>query len=298
MKDIWEVRFHAGSKEELLPDFDPAFPYIASRVELDRYPGRAAPWHWHGAVELAYTQAGCVRYHTPGGVTFCPAGSAALVNANVLHMTTAEPGTVQLLHIFDPSLLAPPESRVAQRYLAPLTTSQMELLALSPDDPCQARALEMVQTAFQLSPDEFGYELRLRNALGELWLALLELARPALDRADGRETPSNKVKEMMIYIHEHFGEKLSIADVAGAAFLSERACFRAFRACLHTTPTEYIKSYRLQQACRLLRQSDAPLTQIGQLCGLGSSSYFGKTFRDTMGCTPSQYRHRWRNIDN
>lgn len=55
MKDIRELKFHTGSKEERLPDFAADFPYLASRVEMDYYPGRCAPWHWHGAVELSYT---------------------------------------------------------------------------------------------------------------------------------------------------------------------------------------------------------------------------------------------------
>lgn len=68
MRDITEVKFYAGSKEERLPDFTSDFPYIATRVAMDRYPGRSAPWHWHGAVELSYTKQGCMEYHTPGGV--------------------------------------------------------------------------------------------------------------------------------------------------------------------------------------------------------------------------------------
>lgn len=301
VRDITELKFHTGSKEERLPDFAPDFPYIASRVAMDRYPDRTAPWHWHGAVELSYTQQGCMKYHTPGGVAFLPAGSAVMVNSNVLHMTTAEPDTVQLLHIFEPSLLSAPDSRIGERYLTPLAAaSQVELLSLTPEDPAQAAALEQIKEAFSLSPDSFGYELRLRNALSEIWLALLEQAQSLLNAPAQRtgKKAGGKVKEMMIYIHEHFGEKLSVSDVASAAFLSERECFRAFRDCLHTTPAEYMRSYRLQQACRLLRENRVSITEVGQLCGLGSSSYFGKTFHETMGCTPSEYRRKWRDIDN
>lgn len=298
IKDIREVKFHSGRKEELLPDFVPAFPYIATRVEMDCCPGRAVPWHWHGAVELSYTQQGCMEYHTPGGVESLPAGAAVLVNANVLHMTTAEPNTVQLLHIFDPSFLAPAESRIGVRYVIPFTTSLVEALCLRPDDPAQKAVLERIRGTFSLSDDEFGYELRLRNAMSEIWLSLLEQAQPLLAQPAQRSKSSRKLKEMMVYIHEHFVEKLTVPEVAAAAFLSERECFRAFREYLHTTPVEYMKSYRLQQASRLLRENKASITEIGQLCGLGSSSYFGKTFRDAMGCTPSEYRHKWQNIDN
>ena len=298
MKDIREIKFHAGSKEELLPDFTPEFPYLASRVELDHYHDRTVPWHWHGAAELSYTLNGCIKYYTPGGVSFLPEGSAALVNANVLHMTTAEPGTVQLLHLFDPAFLAPPESRIAARYITPLAASPAELLLLRPGSPAQDAILETVKAAFRLSPNEFGYELKLRNALGGVWLSLPEQARPLLDAPARGVKSSGKVKQMMVYIHERFGEKLTVGDIAASAFLCQREWFRAFQECLHTTPAEYLKSYRLQQARRLLRENKASITEVGQRCGLGSSSYFGKTFREAMGCTPSEYRQKWQDIDN
>ena len=298
MKTIQAIVFRAGSKEELLPDFFPEFPYIASQVEMDCYPNRTAPWHWHGAVELSYTQQGCMKYHTPDGMELLPAGSAFFVNANVLHMTTAEPNTVQLLHIFDPAFLAPPDSRIAARYITPLTASPIESLHLRPDDPTQNAILEQIQAAFRLSPHEFAYEVRLRNRLSDIWIALLEQAQPRLSQPAQRMKRSDKVKEMMVYIHEHFSEKLTVSELAKSAFLSERECFRAFRECLHTTPVEYMKSCRLQQACRLLRENKASITEIGQICGLGSSSYFGKTFRDVMGLTPSEYRRKWQDTDN
>lgn len=200
MKDIREVKFHAGSKEELLPDFTQTFPYIATRVEMDHYPGRTAPWHWHGAVELSYTQQGCMEYHTPGGMELVPAGTAVLVNANVLHMTTAEPNTVQLLHIFDPAFLALPGSRISERYITPLAAaSQVETLCLRPDDPVQNAVLRQIKAAFSLTGEEFGYELTLkatasnrravccgktgrpsrRSASSAAWAAAVILERPS-----------------------------------------------------------------------------------------------------------------------
>ena len=54
-------------------------------------------------------ESGALTYHTPGGTAVFPAGSAGMVNANVLHMTESQPRqekNVQLLHIFEPALLA------------------------------------------------------------------------------------------------------------------------------------------------------------------------------------------------
>ena len=87
MKNIHSIEFYTGSKEELLPDFEKDFPYIASRAELDKYIGGYVPWHWHRTVELFYMESGSIEYDTPGGKILFPAGSGGMINPNVLHMT-------------------------------------------------------------------------------------------------------------------------------------------------------------------------------------------------------------------
>ncbi len=302
MENIQAVIFRAGSKEELLPHFSPEFPYIATQAELDRYVGHYVPWHWHKAVELFYMESGVLEYYTPNGKLLFSAGSGGLVNCNVLHMTKVAVETapnVQLLHIFDPSLLAGEQSsRIAQTYIAPIiTASQIELLPLFPENPLQAEILQLILDAFHITSG-FGYELRLRSALSEIWLRLFEQARPLLDDRKAHNRGQDKIKQMMVYIHEHYPERITIPALAASAFLSERECYREFHKCLHMTPTEYIKSYRLQMACQMLAQGKEPITAIGRACGLGSSSYFGQTFRDRIGCTPSEYRRKWQDRDN
>ena len=61
---------------------------------------------------------------------------------------------------------------------------------------------------------------------------LFELSRPMREKPvnkKGEHNKSNdKIKLMMIYIHEHYGEKISIPELAAAAYLSERECYRVF----------------------------------------------------------------------
>lgn len=303
MQIIRNIEFHAGSKEEKLPGFDSAFPYIASRAELDCYRNFFCPWHWHKAVELFYMKSGELRYCTPRSTAVFPAGSGGMINSNVLHMTEVLSRTernIQLLHIFDPILIAGScGSTIGQKYVTPLTAApKPEMIALSPDNPEHADILTLIRSAFQLDEDGFGYEIKLRGLLSEIWLKLLELSAPILQDADASDTRAeDKIKTMMIYIHEHFSEKITVSDLADAAYLSERECYRVFRSCLHMTPSEYMTSYRLQNACRMLTEGHESVTGIGQACGLGSSSYFGKTFRTHIGCTPLEYRRKWQNSD-
>lgn len=142
MKNIHSIEFYTGSKEELLPGFEKDFPYIASRAELDKYIGHYVPWHWHKTVELFYMESGSIEYDTPGGKLLFPAGSGGIVNSNVLHMTKAisqKEKNIQLLHIFDVSLLAGEQgSRIEQKYIAPIITAPA-LLSAGICSPCYRR---------------------------------------------------------------------------------------------------------------------------------------------------------------
>ncbi len=302
MKTVQKIEFHTGSKEERLPGFTDEFPYIATRVELDKYTGRFVPWHWHRAVEIFYMESGSLEYHTPHGKIAFPAGSGGMVNANVLHMTKVLSRTernIQFLHIFDASLLGGEQGcRIERQYIAPIVTApQIEIIPVFPGNALQDGILGRILESLHLPNDKFGYEMKLREVLSEIWLMLFELSRPMLDRGGETNRNNDKIKLMMIYIHEHYPEKISIRDLAAAAYLSERECFRVFHDYLHMTPVEYIKSYRLQKASQMLEKGQEPMTEISHACGLGSSSYFGKVFRDYAGCTPLEYRRKWQDSD-
>ena len=299
MNKISGLKFHTESREELLPDFAADFPYIASYVEFSRYTGHLVPWHWHKAIELFYLESGKLEYQTPKGKTVFSAGSGGLVNSNVLHMTTPpapDEKSVQLLHIFDTSLIAGSHgSRIEKKYILPITAApQIELFALHPDIPAHAKVLELIKEAFRFSNEEIGFELKIREALSAIWIMLYELLLPHLETGMKSDKNDERLKTMMIYIHEHFADKLRISDIASAAYLSERECFRIFHDYLHTTPTEYIRNYRLQKACQMLAGDRQSITDIGRACGLGSSSYFGKIFREYADCTPVEYRKKWQ----
>ena len=117
------------------------------------------------------------------------------------------------------------------------------------------------------------------------------------DKTGSANGTDDKIKRMMVHIHEHYSEKISIPELAEVAFLSERECYRAFRNHLHMTPVEYIKSYRIQRARQMLADTQTPITEIGYACGLGNPSYFGRIFRELTGYTPLEYRRKWQNRD-
>lgn len=295
MKEISEIIYKNENKEELLPGLTPEFPYIASCGKVDKYAGGIAPWHWHNEVEIFYVEQGVLEYYTPSGKTVFPAGSGGLVNSNSLHMTKSPKGiknTTIVLHIFDTVLIGGGRgSRIEQNYIAPLVeASQVEIIRIMPGEPDQAKLLELLVQSFQIKEEEDFYEIRLRAALSEIWCGFLRIAEPQWSVKCAPNKMNEKIKRMLVYIHENYGEKITVSDIAEAAYISQRECFRAFHNGLGISPLDYLNHYRLQKACHMLAESNASVTEICGSCGLGSSSYFGKVFRLQMGCTPLEYR--------
>lgn len=283
---------HSGEEDH--PDLRAAFPYVRYQVELDLFTDGFAPWHWHQAVEMFYMEEGGLEYFTPGGRLVFPAGSGGFVNAGVLHMTKlCRRGikTLQQLHIFDPSFIAGvPGSRIEQKYTTPLTAGGPEIIPLFPENEKDRRLLEKLQDSFKLSEEDFAYELTLRSALSEIWVDFLAYVTPDAPAKVGDMDAEAKLKGMMIYIHEHYPEKITAADLAAAAFISERECYRIFKTVLAQSPAAYIRDYRLQQACEALLNTNDAITTIGRDSGLGAGAYFGKTFKERFGCTPGEFR--------
>ncbi len=295
MKNIQSIQLIEGSNEELLPGFLPDFPYIASKALLDRYIEPTTPWHWHRTVELFYMESGTLEYTTPNGKWMFPAGSGGFVNSNILHTSKvifSGEETVQLLHMFEPELLSGGQtSRIDTKYIRPLTAATgIEMIVLSSDDPKQLELLKKIRSVFDMDENRWGYEFDLRHQLTEIWLALFEFARPAMQPQSGAKDSDKKMKAMMRYIHVHYPETISVDQLAREAHTSKRVCFRLFRENLHMSPVEYMTSYRLRKACQRIAETDESITQIAYNCGFGSSSYFGRLFREHFDCTPAEYR--------
>lgn len=293
------IELKHNTKEEILVGFTYDFPYSVAKIYLSGV--RESIWHWHKAIELVYVESGMVEYCTPSETVILKSGSAVMVNSGVLHAvkTIKEGGKAALLvHVFDTTLITGyTGSIIDQKYMSPISNvAEMEMIPLFPEQEEHKRILKKIKDSFELSEKELGYEIRLRSALSDIWLDLLLL--PSVAMKEETKILNEKIKLMMVYIHEHFSDKLSIGDIANAAFISERECYRTFQSVMHMTPTEYIRKYRLQIACRMLADTDETITNISQSCGFGSSSFFGKVFKEMLHMTPLEYRNNMQKPRN
>ena len=94
---------------------------------------------------------------------------------------------------------------------------------------------------------------------------------------------------MLSCIHSHYGSELSTAAIAASASVSESECLRCFRSTIGTTPIQYLKQYRIQQAAHLLKETPEKVSEIASRCGFSDGQYFSKVFKKTLEITPIEY---------
>ena len=91
-------------------------------------------------------------------------------------------------------------------------------------------------------------------------------------------------------IHERFNEKLSIAELAAEAHLSESTFMRRFLSVCKQTPFEYIIERRIEAAKNMLINTNATMIEIAEKVGFYDSSHLCRTFKKISGITPKEYR--------
>ena len=81
----------------------------------------------------------------------------------------------------------------------------------------------------------------------------------------------------------------SVDDFAGKMFMSRSNLNLKVKALFGVSPLELIKTVRFNEACRLLQEKKHSMTEISEMVGFTTSSYFTSAFKKFMGCTPSEY---------
>lgn len=93
------------------------------------------------------------------------------------------------------------------------------------------------------------------------------------------------------YIRKHFHESgLKMSDVAAELNLGDSAFSHFFKKATNRSFSEYLIALRIENACKLLIESDEQISRIAFLSGFNNMANFNRRFREAHGCTPMKFR--------
>lgn len=105
-----------------------------------------------------------------------------------------------------------------------------------------------------------------------------------------RDRDRRRIDRVLGHINEHYTEPLQQADVAALAEMAPAAFSRFFKRMTGRTFVAYVHRLRVARACRLLIETDAPITDVCFDAGFGNLSNFNRVFRRERGMNPLTFR--------
>lgn len=118
----------------------------------------------------------------------------------------------------------------------------------------------------------------------------------AMYRIEQQDELTNYLQELLPaaqHIEQNYSAPISMVEMAKMAGLSSTQFNRRFRQLLRMTPTEYLRSVRIQAAQVLLATPSRSLAEIAVEVGYSDQSHFTRRFREVTGLTPAAWRRRF-----
>lgn len=106
-------------------------------------------------------------------------------------------------------------------------------------------------------------------------------------------SPSKLQTDVLNYIRRHLSEPVTAEAIAEALFMSRSYLSRRFKQETGESLIDFILKEKTEEAKRLLRYSDKPVTAIGAYLGFSSPGHLCRVFKKYAGYTPSEYREKY-----
>lgn len=107
---------------------------------------------------------------------------------------------------------------------------------------------------------------------------------------EGQAQADGPLSATINWMNEQRSARISVADCAARAGMSERTFYRRFEKATGMPPARYLEALRLEAARALLEREAAPLKQVAALAGFSGPQQLIQVFEKRLGLTPTDYR--------
>ncbi|MGO4620457.1 AraC family transcriptional regulator [Ensifer sp. 2TAB8] len=271
-----EIHFHTPAK------FADAFPYLAlvagnRTARPEEVPIRKR-FHQHVFV---YTTGGCGLIEVRGQRFTAETGSVAWLDTAQAYAHSCAPESESWRYLWMGI-----EGHGLDALYQFLNVQQSPLFV--PRDP------QTAQTAFEGVSRFLAERSPATDALASAAISglIADMIGPRLTGSEpGQDAPGeDRLLAVLSAMREDLARPWTIDDLAARARLSQSQLFRRFRDMVGTTPMDWLRHERINQAKRLLVGPDAKVSTVAAVCGYPDPYHFSRDFRRLTGYTPTKFR--------
>ncbi len=245
-------------------------------------------WHYHPEFELTYIVKG--NGYRIVGNSYEPFndGDLVLLGSNLPHTWSGKAdGDVNsdaIVIQFSSEFILPFLELNESLLIKNMLDSSLRGINFEPDEQLVTKIIEITETN--------GVEriLKLISILDILSKKQIKLIAPNTFHNVVSKKSEVRINKVCLFIQNNFQNKIYLKEVADLIYLTESNFCKFFKKATGKTYSDYVNEIRINEASRLLIQSDKTISQISFECGFETLSYFNRVFLNKKGITPSVYR--------
>ncbi|MCC7666218.1 AraC family transcriptional regulator [Liquorilactobacillus satsumensis] len=266
------------------------FPLYTHKDKLSYYKYCAA-CHWHPDLEFIYIVSGEMDYFVNGKVIHLTAENGIFVNSKRLHYGFS---SAQTECVFIAVVVEPYSFFESGKYMKIFLESKFSIytndfIVLDKKTGWQAQALALIQETYKTMQKKVINPLLAQAKVTLLCSIISEQLRKEEHSKEDLQTRMI-IWKMTHFIHKNYHNKIDAADIAEAGAVCRSRCFKLFKTQIGQSPNLYLMRYRLAKSCGLLVTTNITISEISELCGFQTLSYFSYVFRKELKQTPKLYR--------
>lgn len=285
---------------EQTPLWDGNFPirFYRNRPKHAKKDDQILYLHWHEHFEIIDMQRGRAIFHidsrpyeaAPGDLLFVPPG-ALHVGYNL-----TDEDVEYVAVVFHPSLLRVFHPDPAfERYMLPFLEGRAHIPAKLSAEDAQADSIRRLvrESTVEFEQQQAAYELIIRSNFHLLFALLSRRFLP--ERFASGRVPlrhSESFKPLIQHIESHLSEPLSVEQAARMVNLNPYHFCKTFKKLTGRTFVDFVNWLRMNEADRLLRESEWTITEIAEKIGCGNANYFTKLYKKYKNNPPSEVRRK------
>jgi AraC-like DNA-binding protein len=255
-----------------------------------KQPSFKYPWHSHSEYELNYIKTGRGKRYVGSSIADFEEGDLVFIGPELPHCWLSEQKGHSLVAQFDEKLFGidfinNPEmksirdlfrkSQQGIKFNGEICLSIRKSLEKMHSQPSFERLMEFLKTLNKLSHWK---DITLLSSKGFGGLAT--------DVASDKE----RLSRINTFIQANFKKQILLENVAGHISMTPSAFCKFFKARAQKTFVTYLNEFRIGYACRLLKETDIPITQIAFESGFENIANFYRQFKKVTGYSPKIYQ--------
>lgn len=252
-------------------------------------PGGYHPLHWHEELEILYALNGDTDITVNNQKYPLPKKQFMVVESCQVHSSYTHNTASMFLCIHI-------SKKQMQQYLSEIELYQIRCYPqeISNEDFPQYLAIcQLLESLTRLYIENAPiFEMEAQGIILQVLAHLLRhfSTRKAPSLASADVLTTERIRQVISYVGEHFRDPISLQDISDHLGLSREYFCRFFKKNMGISFLNYLNEIRLTHIYQDLINTDTPISELAEQNGFTNQKLFNKSFRELYGCTPSSVR--------